>query len=409
MTHTANNTDLSPPFMDVALVRDAALRDRLVSAHRALFEALDGGPPIALDPFESELDVLTRELARALGLDWSIHATLEQWRALARARFTRPARPTSAASADSDTGRPPEPRSWMSFFALNSNSFRFAASLVPEAQQRRIAGVYAWCRFTDELVDHAIGGDVEAKLDEWLAASRAAYAGETTGVALLDDVMRRTHDDGVSFDYAAELIAGMRMDLRHRDYADDTELSLYTWRAAGTVGRWLAAMHGVRDPWSLERAAALGQAMQLTNIVRDVGEDLERGRLYIPLDRLHAHGLSRAVLMTSLRSGRLPSHGWRDLLEGMMADADRRYEFAWEGLVRLPDPFRRAAAAAAAVYRGIHDAIRRIGYNVLRERAVTSTQEKVLFAAGALRRLDDHGRVERLRRAKLPALTAFDA
>ena len=380
MTHVADAALEAPP-VDLGFIENAALRARVQHLYGTLVDALAGRSPVVIARIESELDLLARELARDVGVGRPIHATLETWREMARAhlRVTEPR--SSTLSPAGPSSRPPERGGWMSFFARNSSSFRFAASFMPQRDQARIAGVYAWCRFTDDLVDRFADGDSESRLDEWLAASRAAYNGDATGVDLLDDVMTVTRERGVPFYYAAELIAGMRMDLRHRVYADDIELSLYTWRAAGTVGRWLAESHGVRDPWSLERAAALGQAMQLTNIVRDVGEDLARGRLYIPLARLEEHGLTPMALMTSLRSGSLPSHGWQELLEGMMAEADRHYEFAWPGLERLPNPFRRAATVSAAVYRGIHDAIRRNGYDVLHRRAVTTTQEKTRIAA----------------------------
>src|SRR5690242_11717123 len=226
MTHIADRAASIPSF-DVAGIDEVMLRRRLEAAYQSLADALDGGVPISVSNFESELDVLARDAVRSVALGHPMYATLETWREIARGRFAAASVGSARTSiAGAPTNAPPSLAARMSFFAQNSSSFRFAASLMPESEQLRVAGVYAWCRLTDDLVDHATdddGADIETRLDEWLAASRAAYDGEATGMALLDDVMACTRDHGVPFDYAAELIAGMRMDLRHRDYADDAE------------------------------------------------------------------------------------------------------------------------------------------------------------------------------------------
>ena len=365
---------------------------------RELAGALFSGTPSparrALARLEDDLDLLARDLARAIGAGAALQALLEEWRGQARgavrteeAALARQLQRTPAARAARVAVEPPRPAEWAGYLARHGRSFRFASSLLPAAERGVVASVYSWCRYTDDLVDHASDAEVDDRLDDWLAASRAAHEGERTGVALLDDVMGRTREAGVPFTYAAELIAGMRMDLRHRPYADLAELRLYTWRAAGTVGLWLAELYGVRDRWALERAALLGQAMQLTNIVRDVGEDLGRGRLYLPLDRLHAAGLSRAMLEEARLGGEPLGREWSALLEELMSLAERDYRAAAEALPVLPPAFRRAVAVASAVYSGIHDAVRHIGYDTLRQRAVTSTTDKVGLAAGALVRL----------------------
>jgi phytoene synthase len=95
----------------------------------------------------------------------------------------------------------------------------------------------------------------------------------------------------IPFDYPHDLVRAMRSDLKFTPYADLDALRVYTYRAAGVVGRWLTELHGERDPWMLDRATALGEAMQLTNILRDVGEDLARGRLYLPATELQRFGV----------------------------------------------------------------------------------------------------------------------
>lgn len=271
-----------------------------------------------------------------------------------------------------------------SYMARNSRSFHFAAAFMRRAERERTARVYAWCRFIDDLADAT--GDpavAEARLDRWLECSQAAYDGQPSGIPLIDRVMGEMAERGVPFIYPSHLAHGVRSDLRFVAHRDLDELLLYAYRVAGVVGQWLSELHGVRDPWMLGRAAALGQAMQLTNIVRDVGEDWDHGRLYIPRVLLERHGLSASDI-GALRQGLRPiDDDYRNLLEDLMSVATREYVVAREAIPHLPAGFRHAVAVAAAVYEGIHDAVRRNGYDNLRRRAVTTTARKVVRAAGA--------------------------
>jgi phytoene synthase len=272
-----------------------------------------------------------------------------------------------------------------SYMARNSRSFHFAAAFMRRAERERTARVYAWCRFIDDLADATGDAAVaEAQLDTWLECSHGAYGGQPSGIPLIDRVMGEMAERGVPFTYAWHLAQGVRSDLRFVAHRDLDELRLYAYRVAGVVGQWLSELHGVRDPWMLQRAAALGQAMQITNIVRDVGEDWDHGRLYIPGELLERHGLSASDI-GALRQGLRPlDDDYRNLLEEMMSVATREYVAAREAIPHLPAGFRGAVAVAAAVYEGIHDAVRRNGYDNLRRRAVTTTARKVVRAAGAL-------------------------
>lgn len=271
------------------------------------------------------------------------------------------------------------------YLAAHSRSFRFAASLTGPVERARIARVYAWCRYVDNLVDAGVSADLaERRLDTWLACSRVAYEGRDCGVDLVNRVMGEMAEAEIPFAYAHDLARAMRSDLYFSPYRDLDALRVYTYRAAGVVGRWLTELHGVHDEWMLDRATALGQAMQLTNILRDVGEDLERGRMYLPTTELVRRGLDPNDI-DAIRSGaREIDTPYRDLTEALIEVADDDYRFAAEGIVHLPRAFRRAAGVASAVYRGIHNAIRRNGYDNVRRRAYTSQREKLVLAAGAL-------------------------
>jgi phytoene synthase len=188
----------------------------------------------------------------------------------------------------------------------------------------------------------------------------------------------------IPFDYARDLVRAMRTDLQFAPFADLDALGVYTYRAAGVVGCWLTELHGVRDPWMLERATALGRAMQLTNILRDVGEDLGRGRMYLPVSELERHGLTVAAISELGSRKRAVDPAYGALMEELMAVADADYALASEAIPRLPSEFRRSAAVASAVYQGIHDAIRRNRYDNVGRRAYTTGVRKAMLAATAL-------------------------
>ncbi|HSJ25945.1 MAG TPA: squalene/phytoene synthase family protein [Longimicrobiales bacterium] len=271
------------------------------------------------------------------------------------------------------------------YFRRHSRTFSFAARLFPAHFRRQVTAVYAFCRLTDDLADE--GGaeplaDRLARIDAWERLARQAYDGDATGIAVVDEAMTDAARAGVPFHCVAELVAGMRMDLTVSRYPDHPALRVYSYRVAGVVGEWLTYLCGIRDRWMLERAAALGHAMQLTNILRDVGEDLGRGRVYLPADILDEYGITTDTLHSAM-SGPLPA-GYRDLLEVLMARADSDYAAALEAAPRLPPWFRRAVVVAAHVYRGIHDEIRRNGYDNLSRRAHTSPATRVRLMARAL-------------------------
>ena len=271
------------------------------------------------------------------------------------------------------------------YLAQHSRSFRFAASMMARPDRARIARVYAWCRYTDNLVDGDVSTELaERRLNAWLHCSWEAYDGRDCGVDLVNRVMGEMADREIPFAYAHDLVRAMRSDLHFAPYADLDALRVYTYRAAGVVGRWLTELHGVRDHWMLECATALGQAMQLTNILRDVGEDLQRGRMYLPLSVLAAQGFAATDIDAIARGVRPIDAPYRALIEDLMRVADADYERAADAIPRLPAEFRRAAAVSSAVYRGIHAALRRNGYDNVRRRAYTSAARKAMLAAGAM-------------------------
>ena len=272
------------------------------------------------------------------------------------------------------------------YLGRHSRSFRFAAALLRGADRERVARVYAWCRFTDDLVDSpgVSAHDMSQRLDAWLACSRLAYEGRPCGVPLVDRVMGDMAERDIPFAYAEDLATGVRSDMAFTLFEDLAALQLYSHRVAGVVGCWLTELHGVHDTWMLERASALGAAMQVTNILRDVGEDWDRGRVYLPLTMMHRHGLVPHDIGAMRRGTRPVDDSYRRLMEDLMEIAEAGYDAGREAMPMLPAHFRHSVAVAAAVYEGIHDVIRRNGYDNVHRRAVTSAGNKVALAASAL-------------------------
>ncbi len=289
-------------------------------------------------------------------------------------------------------------------FARNSHSFSFAARLFPADARRSVTRLYAFCRTTDDLVDRGLRGEASAdELDTWEDLARRAHAGQTTGIGFLDEIMGQSAEAGVPFELIAELIAGVRSDMGPVELQTFEELRHYCYRVASAIGIWMTRLFGQRDPWLLERAEMLGYALQLTNILRDVGEDLAMDRVYLPREALERHGLSRRDL-EAMAAGAPISAAYRQLIDEMMDTAEGCYALAFEAMPHLPAFYARPVAAAAEIYRGILREIRRNDYDNLRRRAVTSDVAKPYLAARGLVRLWWPGRPARAHAAESVSL-----
>ena len=364
-----------------------------------------------LSRLEHDADTVSAEAGACLPHDVVIGTLVEQWRTRARAAVDVMERAAEArrlrVGIESLLPREAE---LDAFFASNSRTFSFAARAFPREFASRVSAVYAFCRVTDDITDAgrahagADGGRAHAgtdalrahagtdgdptcrmrRLEVWRALARSAYDGAATNVPLLDRVMADAHAAGVPFDCVDELIEGMRMDLRGQRYATLHDLRTYSYRVAGVIGQWLTRLCGVHDADVLERAADLGHALQLTNILRDVGEDLRLGRVYLPAAMMERAGVTERDL-NAMAAGAPITEAYRVLIEELMQRADEHYERALEATSMLPAWFARPVRIAAHVYRGIHDEIRAAGFDNLTRRASTPGVTKALLALRALR------------------------
>lgn len=277
------------------------------------------------------------------------------------------------------------------YFTHHSRSFSFAARFFSPEQYRLVTRLYAFCRTTDDIADnYAIShGKEEAgkQLDEWERRVKLSYQGMPSGITWLDELMHRSSQSGMPFDIVRDLIAGCRSDLDQVELQTMEELDRYTYQVASVVGIWLCYLFGVRDPKVLKRAEALGKAMQITNIVRDVGEDLRMHRLYLPAELLKKHQVHKDELL-AMEAGTLqPTEAYKIMIEDLMESAESDYHFAFRGLSAVPPSFARAAAVASQIYKGIHRSVRRNRYNNFQLRAYTRWYEKAYLSITALNHL----------------------
>jgi phytoene synthase len=270
--------------------------------------------------------------------------------------------------------------------ATFSKTFYLGTLLMSEEKRRAIWAIYVWCRRTDELVDGPRAGSTTLEtLEQWEQHLESIFAGnpiDDEDVALVD-TLRRFPIDIQPF---RDMIAGQRMDLYRSRYETFDELNLYCYRVAGTVGLMSTSVMGVDEtafkaPWDsingqsgipVEEAIALGVANQLTNILRDVGEDARRGRIYLPLEDLALFNYTEEDLFNGVIDQR-----WRELMKFQIQRARKFYTSAERGISVLSPDARFPVWAALILYRKILDVIERNDYDVFRQRAYVSGPGKL--------------------------------
>lgn len=253
--------------------------------------------------------------------------------------------------------------------AEHSRSFYMASRLLPKEKRQQVRTLYAFCRGTDDIVDHP-GDDVEASLEAWRHSTVFwRRPSDDLTVPAWIDVCQRT---AMPMGYANQLIDGVARDLHQHRYDTFAELALYCYGVASTVG--LMSMHimGFTDERAIPYAIKLGVALQMTNILRDVAEDWQRGRLYLPRQELEQFGVSEA----SIAEGRVDDR-WRQFMRFQVQRTRRLYAEAWPGIGWLAPDGRFSAGAAAGLYGAILTKIERQGYDVFSQRAAVSSAGKL--------------------------------
>ncbi len=257
----------------------------------------------------------------------------------------------------------------------HSKTFYLGSRLFPLRQRQAVWAVYAACRGGDDIVDESTAQTVGAELDAWWGRIQNAFAGRAGADPVDTALAWAAHTYPIPLSAFAELHEGLRMDLDDHVYHDMDDLTLYCRRVAGVIGFMIAPVSGYSGgEKTLHHALMLGQAMQLTNILRDVGEDLGRGRVYLPQSLLTEYGVSRADLERGVVTPE-----YRALMAHLCALARTWYAQGRAGIPCLHGSARLAVATAARAYEGILDDLERAGYDNFRRRAYVSGTRKLLM------------------------------
>ena len=268
----------------------------------------------------------------------------------------------------------------------SSSNFKFAFLFLDPTQRKALERVYEFCRVVDDIVDERPSGPegragAEAGLAEWTAEISRIYDPQALPAT---EFGRGLAESIATFDLPRygfdEIIAGCAMDLDISAYPDQDALELYCYRVASCVGILCIGIFGDQSEVAQRYAKHLGLALQYTNILRDVGEDAARGRVYLPADLLAEHGLSEADILASRYDARFLA-----MAEAFADRAEREYQLAWAELDRIAD--RRPLLPAEIMGRTYHALlvqIRAHRYNVFTFRAGLRRRDKLKIAGVAL-------------------------
>jgi phytoene synthase len=246
--------------------------------------------------------------------------------------------------------------------AEHSKSFHFATALLPEEKRSAVRALYAFCRTVDDIVDEPGAADQQFNLDYWRTIVQTASAPRHDLVATAwADTLTRYY---IPPHYALQLIDGVARDLAQTRYASFEDLSTYCYGVASTVGLMSMCIIGFKSNEAIPYAIKLGVALQLTNILRDVGEDFRNGRVYLPQDEMNAFGISE----TDLESGQVTPR-WRDFMRFQIDRTRKLYAESAPGIKMLEREGQLATGAASTLYSAILDVVERNDYDVFSQRA----------------------------------------
>jgi phytoene synthase len=257
----------------------------------------------------------------------------------------------------------------------SGSSFYYSFLFLPPERRRAITALYAFCREVDDTVDEASDASLaRIKLAWWRTEVSTMYKGTPTHPVTQ---ALKPHLDVYHLEeqHLQAIIDGMEMDLDQSRYLDYPGLRKYCWHVAGVVGILSASIFGYTNPQTLQYAEKLGLAFQLTNIIRDVGDDARRGRIYLPVNELQQFGVTAADLMNAKHSEKFEA-----LMRFQTERAQKMYD---EALALLPKEDRRAQRPGlmmAAIYRTLLDEIARDNFHVLNQRISLTPLRKLWLA-----------------------------
>lgn len=263
----------------------------------------------------------------------------------------------------------------------HAKTFYLASLFLPKRQQNPIFAIYALLRTVDDLVDLAqdkltngqiTREDINKMLEQWKSKLKACYRGEIAG----DPIMTAWHDTlqthTIPIELPLDLMDGVAMDIEFKPFETFEELYVYCYKVASVVGLMTSEVFGYNDPKALDYAIELGIAMQLTNILRDIGEDIDRGRIYLPMEELNRFGYREDTLMKK----RL-NENFVALMKFQIERARAYYRSSDKGIAMLEKESRFAVMVSSENYRNILKAIEENNYDVFSRRAYRTFYQKI--------------------------------
>jgi phytoene synthase len=272
-----------------------------------------------------------------------------------------------------------------------SKSFRAASRLFDQRTREQAWLLYAWCRHCDDVCDGQVSGfpgGVKGSVSALREKSLAAVRGETIGELPFDALGQLLKERPIPVSLLNDHLEGFELDERQWQPRNEADLILYSYHVAGSVGCMMAIVMGVSpdDRETLERASDLGIAFQVSNIARDLREDLRSGRCYVPQDWLAEQGIDRSGLFQPQNRQALLTIAAR-----LIDMVDRREESARSGVKRLPFRSRLAILAAARIYGAIGRRVRDLGDRAWDERVTVGRMKKLSFVFPSFAEAIYHG------------------
>jgi phytoene synthase len=266
--------------------------------------------------------------------------------------------------------------------ALHGKTYYLATLLLPKAKRPFVHALYGFARYADEIVDDLAStltdSEKAAELKTWgdgvLSGLKSGDSNDQVGRALIDTVNRFAipHEHFVAF------LHSMTMDLTVTEYANYEALMEYVYGSAAVIGLEMVPILGALSPGAYEPAEKLGIAFQLANFIRDVGEDLDRGRVYLPQDELAQFGVDREMLEARKLTPQITA-----ALKFQIERVRQLQREATPGILQLEPASRPCIEAASELYCGIVDEVEVIGYDIFNKRAKTSTGRRLRVAGKA--------------------------
>ena len=259
--------------------------------------------------------------------------------------------------------------------ASSGSSFYYSFLFLPAERRRAITALYAFCREVDDTVDECSDESIaRIKLAWWRTEIAAMYAGKQSH-PVTQALQPHLQPYALEERHLQAIIDGMEMDLNQTRYLDYTALQRYCWHVASVVGILSASIFGATRPETLQYAEKLGLAFQLTNIIRDVGEDARKGRIYLPVNELQQFGVTAADLLNARHNEKFEA-----LMKFQAARAQAVYDEAFALLPKEDRRAQRPGLMMSAIYRTLLTEVEADGYHVLTQRISLTPIRKLWLA-----------------------------